>query len=88
MIDWKKDIKDFLKWYLSRYSYLLWVSLIVSQLGMSLFGTLATCVILSLLIAWRDYQFLDEDGFTQVYSIDKAIFDKLKSLLIKIKRVL
>ncbi len=75
-----KDIKDILYYLFSRYSYIIWVSLYVRTLGASIFSTLFMVLILSLFIAWRDKQFLDDDGFEQVYSIDKKIFDKLKVL--------
>ena len=82
-----KDIKDILKWYLSRYSYIIWVSFIVRALGASFFGSLLIILILAVLITWRDKQFLDEDGYEMVFSVEKNIGDQLMRVGDNLKRI-
>lgn len=82
-----KNIKDILKWYFSRYSYVLWVSFITRALGASFFGSLLILLVLAVLIAWRDRQFLDEDGYEIFNTAEKEISDKFKSIFNKIKSI-
>lgn len=83
-----KNIKDILQSYFSRYSYVLWVSFIVCAYGASLFGSLLILLVLAVLIAWRDRQFLDEDGYEIFNTAEKEISDKIKSIFIKIQSIL
>lgn len=81
----KKNIKDILQNYFSRYSYVLWVSFIVRAYGASFFGSLLILLVLAVLVAWRDRQFFDEDGYELFETAEKEISNKLKMIFDKIK---
>ena len=81
-----KEIKVLLKAYFSRYSYVLWVSFTVSAFGSSFFSTLLILLVLAVLIAWRDRQFI-EDGHEIFITSEQEISNKLKSIFNKFKSI-
>ena len=71
-------IKDILKYFFSRYGYILWVSFCLGLMGTSMSIIFLVIFPLELLIAWRDSQFIDEDGYNMIFSLERKIFNKLK----------
>lgn len=73
-------LKEMFVYFFSRYGYLFWVNLCLLKAGVSQFYTFLLSVVLITLIAWRDRQFIDEDGYNMIFSIESKILDKVSKI--------
>jgi len=73
-------MKEMLIYFLSRYGYILYMQGCLIVLGISGWSSFFLMLPLILLIAWRDSQFIDEDGYNMVFSLESKIQENLAKI--------
>lgn len=73
-------MKEMLIYFFSRYSYIFYTQGCLIVLGVSAWVSLFLTIPLITLIAWRDSQFIDEDGYNMVFSLESKIQENLSKI--------
>ena len=73
-------LKEIFVYFFSRYGYVLWVQISFMAIGASSVVSFLLTIPLIALIAWRDSQFIDEDGYNMVFSLESKIRDKVSKI--------